>query len=922
MALLGVAISLVVPRAAVAQDPEQVFEPLERRFENEGEVVAAAGAYAYMAHGGPLGNLGPAARLSAAQQAAAVPATPPTAGTWREVGPKPYNNDDPTYPSSLGPFGLATGQITALAVEPTNVNVVYAGAASGGIWKSTDGGGHWKPIGDDLASLAFGSLAVDPAHPQTVFAGTGDANTNFDAYSGVGIYRSKDGGNTWERVEKNLTAASTVFHIEIGGGRIFVATNKGLFRSTDGGDSYNEIPLPTNAAGTAKEPGPFANFVTDVRIKPGTPDQVTAAIGWRNGKAQSPGNGLYRSTTGGAPGSFTRMTTTGLGLPNIGGDAVGRISLAYASGPNQDHNILWAVVHDAGLQRNDTLIGQELPAKYTVLNGVFRSGNDGALWDLKATSETLYAAPGTAMTVRGVLLYAPGVQAWYNQWIAVDPTNADSVLLGLEEIYRTVLNANGPGPAVWESIGRYSDPCPELPQPTIPPCPPGLGLFVDADLPGGFTTHPDQHAAVLTKTPTGTRAYVGNDGGVWRQDATGGNFDNDHWENLNATLATLQPYRAAMSTDGTIYFGLQDNGVGKTTGPATGSAVLGGDGMNVAVHPTNSKIAYAEGPDGDLNRTVDGGVSWSAIAPTLTAPQFVTPFDMDPLNAKHFMIAAREVYMTTALETVDGDGWTLVFDLGANADDFDNSATATALRGANAYVGFCGVCDPIVESATDVTKFHNGLATNVKDGCTAADAGAACWHVAAAKGLPNRFIADLAIDPDDPKTVFATLGGYGRRWYAPPANAPNVGSGHLFVSHDGGENFTDISGNLPDSPAMAVVLRNNSLIVGMDDGVFIAERTAGGVGPFTRLSAGIPHVAIWDLQLDPTGKILVAATHGRGVWVYAFSDTRSAPTGVIAVTGRDDALPLPMVLLGMAVALRVATRGLGGWRRRPGRSAR
>ena len=284
---------------------------------------------------------------------------------------------------------------------------------------------------------------------------------------------------------------------------------------------------------------------------------------------------------------------------------------------------------------------------------------------------------------------------------------------------------------------------------------------------------------------------------MWRQDARAGGFTNENWTQLNSTLGTLQPYRAVMSGDGTIYFGLQDNGVGKTTGPTTGSAVLGGDGMNVAVHPKNSALAYSEGPDGTLSRTTDGGVTWNDIAPALTQAQFVTPFDMDPTNPNHFVIAAREIEMTTNLETVAGDAWRKVFDLGANADGFSNTATATALHGAASYIGFCGVCDPITEAGTDITKFHNGIATNVSTNCEPTAQGGECWRKAAARGLPNRFINDLAIDPKDHNTVFAVLGGYGRKWYPPPANAPNVGTGHVFVSHDRGQSFTDVSDGVP-----------------------------------------------------------------------------------------------------------------------------
>jgi photosystem II stability/assembly factor-like uncharacterized protein len=919
------AIAVVITGAAMlmfsgraAGESGRPLDP-DRLAENEGRAVAASVEYADMVHGGPLRDA-PAARLAAAAQAAAIAPAASPGGNWREVGPTPYDNDDPKYPGSLGPFGIVSGRVASLAVDPSDANVVYAGAAGGGVWKTTDGGDHWKPVADDLPSMAIGALAVDPQHPQTVFAGTGDASAGGDAYSGSGIYRSRNGGTTWERVNDNLAAASGVFHIEIAGGRVFVATTKGLFRSIDGGDSYQNVNVPTNAAGTAPDAGEYANFISDVRVKPGGPDEVTAAVGWRAGAPQAPGNGLYRSTAGGAPGSFHRLTTSGLGLPNEAGDPLGRISLAYASGPGQDHDVMWAVVQDAGKQNGDTLVSQLVGANYTVLNGVFRSGDDGATWDLKALPEQLIAAPGTAMTVRSVLLYSPGIQSWFNQWIDVDPGNADTVLLGLEEIYKTTLNANGPGPAVWEAVGRYSSPCADVPTPTVPPCPP---LISSADFPSGLTIHPDQHAVALARTSNATRAYVGNDGGVWRQDATSGAFDNDHWVDLNATLATLQPYQAAMSTDGTIYFGLQDNGIGRTTGPRSGSSISGGDGMDVAVHPQKSDIAYGAGAYGSLGRTIDGGVTWTDISPSLTHALFVTPFDLDPVNPLHMVVAAREIYQSGDVQGADDGGWIQVLDLGAAPDGVDNSSSAVAVRGTAAYIGWCGHCNVFADAGGDVTKFRSGIATSVAPGCTPEPNTAKCWHVSAAHGLPTRIVTGLAIDESDPRTVFVTLGLYSAHWYDPKVAPPGFGAGHLFVSHDAGETFTDVSGNLPDTPATSVALRGTDVIVGTDDGVFVAPRADGGVGAFARLGSSLVHAPVWSIRLDPTGNHLVAATHGRGIWVLDFTATRNAqvPIGVIAATGRSDPAVAPLALA-LALLVRALNRAQRESRRRPALFAR
>jgi hypothetical protein len=780
------------------------------------------------------------------------------AAGWKELGPKPFVSDDPAYGTAGNGWGVVTGRMTSLAIHPADPTTVYAGAAGGGVWKSTDSGDHWVPVGDQLPSMAVGAVAIDPLPPHAVFVGTGESNTGGDNLYGTGVYRSDDAGATWKRVFQNIAADATVAHIEIDGGHIFVATSKGLFRSDDGGASYQDVMLPTNAAGTAPDAHFLSNIVSDVQVKPGSPNQVTAAVGWRRGKksGSTPG-ALYRSTAGGAPGTFTRMSPSGFGTPSPNPqstDPVGRVSLAYAEGQGQDHNVLWAVIQDAGAEAGDTFVGSPLPPKYTSLNGIYRSGDDGATWTLKATSAELAAAPTSALSYRLPLQYGPGIQAWYDQWIAVDPYDAERVLVGLEEIYQSLPGANAPaGLAAWRTIGRYNNLC------IFTPCDPSL----PAPLLGGLTTHPDQHAAAFTKLSNGTvRLFIGNDGGVWRQDAVAPvGYDNERWTNLNATLGTTQPYDAVLGSDGTAYLGLQDNGTVKITSDAKGLMVNGGDGFDVMVDPKDSKIAFGEQPFATMFRTKDAGVNWSSLSPGISGAQFDAPMEMDPRDPKHIVIAGQQV----AESLNQGDSWTRTFDAEVNdAGKANNSISALAVEGAVVWAGFCGLCDVITDGQGDASRFHNGIANNLKDGCARKLGIPVCWQKPAATGLPNRYITDIAIDQSDPKTAWVSLGGYARRGFRPASGD----AGHLYVTRDGGQSFTDAGGNLPDSVVNAITLRDNNIIVGTDVGVFVG--TKGG-STFDRLGVGMPNAPSWDTELNPDGSKLIVATHGRGAWVYDFA---------------------------------------------------
>jgi hypothetical protein len=290
--------------------------------------------------------------------------------------------------------------------------------------------------------------------------------------------------------------------------------------------------------------------------------------------------------------------------------------------------------------------------------------------------------------------------------------------------------------------------------------------------------------------------------------------------------------------------------------------------------------------------TTDGGKTWSDISPPITNARFVNPFEMDPLDSLHLATGGNEIVETVVgaetgsfLGTGLFSDWTQVFDLGTRSRPGDpaaepdplnpsldpaNGMSAVDVHGDAIYVGFCAPCD-ILNARV---PFERGLATNIGGNAPPQRGTSDGWHIAAARGLPKRFITSIAIDPRDARTIVVTLGGYSRRWVPPgtlhdEATLATIGEGHVFKSTDGGETFVDISGDLPDVPATWVTLRGNQIIVATDIGVF-ASSTNGGTS-YAPL-VGLPVVPISTMNLKPDNpNMLVAATYGRGIWIYRFS---------------------------------------------------
>ena len=572
----------------------------------------------------------------------------------------------------------------------------------------------------------------------------------------------------------------------------------------------------------------------------------------------------------------------------------------------------------------------------TVLDGMYASYDFGKTWT-KIMDYTQLKQPGTNSALTAEAGYSPGIQAWYNLWVEADPTSTDPttgdptrVLFGLEEVWENnpALPSGGlPGSVLtspyptysggtaandpWVVIARYWNACGGVNTP-VGPCNPNP--FSGGPV-AGTTTHSDQHAyAMVPDGKGGVTLLVGSDGGAYKQHvAKGQDFNNNNWgDGLNTTMSALQPYDAEMAKDGTIVSGNQDNGEMKIAPTGQEAEIFGGDGFFTVIDPNNSKNIIEEYTYAiQVNLSNDGGKTWLAIQPglgqgvtpgpgpcgTATTPHslFATPIEQDPTKPGHVLLGCTGISeATNAFKLQCSDPscanvttFKQVYDLDTlpHPKGADNTPSALAVRGANDYVGYCGYCDP----ATQGIPFASGIATNVGGTKPPKIGSSNGWHQAAAfcsgcgtanGRLPQRYINSIQEDPHNPNTVYVTLGGYGRRWIPPGSfgeNVSNVGLGHVFVSHDHGQHFTNISGNLPDVSANWTALHNGKLLVATDVGVFIqTSARLGRRSAYAVLGRGLPAVPVFTLRADPgnPNKFLIA-TYGRSDWTYTFTSLRS-----------------------------------------------
>ncbi|MFQ5335273.1 MAG: hypothetical protein ACE5DN_04295, partial [Flavobacteriales bacterium] len=356
---------------------------------NTAATLHEPGDYMYRQRAYPSGSINHEAFKEAIAQAQAIrrSGNRATSIAWEFAGPTNFG-----------------GRITDIEMPASDQQTVYAGSASGGVFKSTDGGGSWVPVFDDAPSLSIGDLAIAPSDPNIIYVGTGESNCGGGSltYDGLGVFKSTDAGTTWSAV--GLADSRNTGKVAIHPGNpdiVYVAamgdlfgnnSQRGIFKTTDGGQSWQNVLYVNDSTGGI-----------DVVIHPLNPDTVYAAT-WKRIRRPNykvyggSGCGVYRSYDGGV--SWTELTN---GLPSPSSTQCGRIGIDIA---RSSPNILYAIYADS--------IGY--------FKGIYKTVNNGDSW-----TQTNDAALSSMYSSYG----------WWNGKINVDPSDPDIFFVGGLDLYRS-----------------------------------------------------------------------------------------------------------------------------------------------------------------------------------------------------------------------------------------------------------------------------------------------------------------------------------------------------------------------------------------------------------------------------------------------------------------------------------------------------
>ncbi len=517
----------------------------------------------------------------------------------------------------LGPGNIG-GRTRTLVIDPQNPAVMWSGGVSGGLWKTTDAGARWEPIGDVLANIAVNSLAIDPRDRNVLYAGTGEGYFREEVRGtglplrGNGIFVTRDGGTSWTQLEstrgQDFLWVNDLAVSRQDSQRLYAATRTGVWRSTNAGATWSRV-LETSVKGGCLEFAQRPDTNSDyLFVSCGTLDQGT----------------VYRNTAAESGASWTSV----LSEPDMG-----RTSLAIA--PSRPSTIYaMSASNEPGATVNQGLLA------------VFRSDDNGdaGSWsarvrntDAERLNTVLLTNPRSALQSRcGAVRDNFITMGWYCNVIAVDPADHERVWAAGVDLFRS------------DDGGRNW----------------GLASYWWANPTQPSFAHADHHSIVFHPQYNGDSnqtMFSASDGGVFRTDNSRAAVARDEsapcnassssvaFTSLNHNFGATQFYHGAPAPDGKWFIaGAQDNGtiLGDVERGTDGwTMIFGGDGGYVAIDPVNPNNIYVEFQGANIQRSTDRGQRFLSGTTGLNDQfLFITPFVLDESDPKRLWTGGSRVW--------------------------------------------------------------------------------------------------------------------------------------------------------------------------------------------------------------------------------------------------------------------------------------
>lgn len=689
---------------------------------------------------------------------------------------------------SIGP-AVNSGRISDLAVHPKDKSTWYVATSYGGVWKTTNAGTTFSPIFDEQGTSSIGCVTLDPRDPLVVWVGTGENNSQRAVGWGDGVYRSPDGGKTWENVGLKASEHigsvivdprdSKVVYVAAQGPLWASGGDRGVYRTLDGGRTWKRVLHVDDWTGA-----------NEVRFDPRDPDVLFATTYQRHRKVWAlidggPGSGIWKSTDRGE--TWTRMKN---GLPK--GD-MGRIGIVL---PPLEPGAIVATVEAAPDEK-----------------GTYRSDDGGVNWtklnDVTAGSPQYY------------------------QELFADP-NVPGRLYQIDVFLQT----SDDGGRTWRRAGEKSK-------------------------------HVDNH--VVWIDPDDSRhLLVGCDGGLYET------FDRcENWA-FFPHLPIKQFYKVEVDNATpfyNVYGGTQDNltwGGPSRTRTNHGIlnsdwfAVVGGDGFQPRVDPTDPNIVYGQSQHAGIVRfdrrtgnNVDIQPQPEPGEPALRW-NWDSPLIISPHSPSRLYFAAQRVFRTDDR----GDSWTpvsgdLTRQIDRNRLPLMGRVWSPDAIAKNASTSFYG---NIV--ALDESPLKAGLlAVGTDDGLVqvSEDGGASWRRVESFPGVGEyAYVSRVVFSRHDVNTMYATFDRHKMGDFKP----------YVLKSTNLGRTWTSVAGDLPATESVYAFVEDtkdrNLWFVGTEFGVYF---TPDGGAKWLRLKSGIPVACIRDLAIQRRDDDLVVCTFSRGFYV-------------------------------------------------------
>ena len=718
----------------------------------------------------------------------------------------------------LGPTNIS-GRATDIAVADANgARRIYAAYATSGVWKTDDDGATWQAVFENQPSTSIGDIAVAPSNPDIVWVGTGESNLFRASMPGVGIFKSTDGGRTFQHtgLADTQTIARIVPHptnpnivyVASGGHAWTDNEMRGVFKTTDGGQTWTKVLYRSPRTGAI-----------DLVMDPTDPETLYAVLWqrvrrkWSDPRVEPDYNesGISKTTDGGK--TWTSIEQ-GLPAPQFRG----RTGLDVS---RSNPNVLYAFVdsYEEGRPARDgerDAYGRPIQESRIRAAEVYRTDDKGRTW--RKVSEH-----------NDFMTQHSGTYGWVFGQIRVDPADENTIYtMGLN------LNVSHDGGRTFTVLrGMHGD---------------HHGLWIDPK--------------------TSSTLYNVNDGGFY-QSADAGKT----WK-FGVAAGGSQFYNVAIdtSTPAWAYGSIQDVGSrrgqvdlskGRDHIPAVECTdAPGGEGSHQAIDPRNPAIVYSHGFYGNFTREDTalsrapgaagrgrgqrGGVT--PIRPTVAAgepelraqwmaPIIISPHDPDTIYAG---------YQYVMRSTNRGDSWQAI-----SKDLTANDPSQMLLKSANAipYQTIVALTESpktkgLIYAGTDDGRLHV-----TRDGGTT-------WTELSANLPIRKWISRVVPSEHDEGTVYVTERG---------REDDDFGV-YVYKSTDFGRTFTSLGANIP-AGSVNVIREDpttpSRLFLGTDFGVFVS--TDGGKA-WRVLGGNLPSVQVSDLQYQPRDRVLVISTYGRGMW--------------------------------------------------------